>query len=408
MGGACRHLLIAGIFLGLQAGLWGADVKLADLTMPMPVNWTRTDISGAILLAPTGIEPRRFLVVLGVEPAPTSTSVAALAQRVETFWQNIGQFDHSRLLSHETDVGQPGRGKVQWIFRRGLRETAAGARLPVALAVVFRPEATGVVCILAGSEEDWQRYRPDLLAMLAGAALADGPSPASPAVAPSDANLGPPAGFGEKTSGVYLGVGTSFRPTLNTGLQISRGRRMIAVLPDGRWRSELPDQGLMISLAADQRAFPDRWGTWTTSGNQPTLQRMNETLVLDETWVRLPLTDGLLFDGRFVREDTLGTWGTSQEPELVLRRDGTFEDRSGLLRMVGSLVNFDGIPAQVDAAAEERWLAPGAGRYEVRNFTFIFRYNDGRVRRHMMYLPPGEDRANPRRWVTGSYSLVRK
>jgi hypothetical protein len=148
--------------------------------------------------------------------------------------------------------------------------------------------------------------------------------------------MGPGKGFGEGLSGVYFSTGRRYGLTAGSGIELMNDVRLIVVLPDGQWRNNLPERGLEIDMAADRREFGDFWGGWTAAGGVVTATRQNDKTVLDaQNWTKLSPIDGLRTDGVFAREDKVGLWGTTPETELVLRADGTFEDRSDLLSWVG-------------------------------------------------------------------------
>ncbi|PYX69535.1 MAG: hypothetical protein DMG72_20645 [Acidobacteria bacterium] len=221
--------------------------------------------------------------------------------------------------------------------------------------------------------------------------------------------MGPGKGFGEGLSGVYFGTGRRYALTAGSGLQGMNDVRIIVVLPDGKWRENLPGRGLETDIAADRRDFGDSWGVWTASGGVVTATTQNDEVILDaQRWTKLSPIDGLRTDGVFAREDVLGQWGASPEPELMLRVDGTFEDRSGLLNMVGTTMDFDGVPKHLSEQQEAFVLRPGGGTYEFRNFTLVLRFRDERVRRINVYALPNDNLKRPKRLVLGSYFLVRK
>ena len=221
--------------------------------------------------------------------------------------------------------------------------------------------------------------------------------------------MGPGKGFGEGLSGVYFGTGRRYALTVGSGLQGMNDVRIIVVLPDGKWRENLPGRGLETDIAVDRRDFGDSWGVWTASGGVVTATTQNDRVVLDaQSWTKLSPIDGLRTDGIFAREDLLGQWGGRPEPELMLRDDGTFEDRSGLLNMVGTTMDFDGVPKHLSEQQETYVLRPGDGTYEFRNFTLVLRFSDGRVRRINVYALPNDNLKRPKRLVLGSCGLVRK
>ena len=89
----------------------------------------------------------------------------------------------------------------------------------------------------------------------------------------------------------------------------------------------------------------------------------NDEVVLDaQNWTKLPPIDGLRTDGVFVVENS--GWEGGGEPELVLHADGTFEDRSGLSNMVGTTMDFDGVPKAPHRATGG--VCTEAGRWKLR------------------------------------------
>lgn len=220
---------------------------------------------------------------------------------------------------------------------------------------------------------------------------------------------GPGDGFGREATGVYIGTGSRLALPAVGGATWRRDVRLIVVLPDTRWRSGLPANGLDIDLAADTKQFSGRWGQWKTVGTTLIATRDNDRIDLtDGSWRKLAAIDGMLCDGQFVREDSIGQWGAAAEPALILRADGTFDDRSGLTRMVGSLGNFEINTRGLSQAAETALLGPGSGRYTFKNYTLTLTYEDGRVRRLNVYVPPDDSVKSPRRLIVGDYVLVNR
>ena len=129
---------------------------------------------------------------------------------------------------------------------------------------------------------------------------------ASPAAisATAGGTMGPGQGFGEGLTGVYFGIGRRYALTPGTGLQGMNDVRLIVVLPDGKWRENLPGRGLETDIAADRRDF-DRWGVWTASGGVVKATAQNDTVVLDaQNWTKLSPVHGLRSDGVFVVENS--------------------------------------------------------------------------------------------------------
>ncbi|MCC6737790.1 MAG: hypothetical protein IT452_01985 [Planctomycetia bacterium] len=113
------------------------------------------------------------------------------------------------------------------------------------------------------------------------------------------------------------------------------------------------------------------WGSWTFKDGQGVMKlpyqeapmRMaGESLVLntlqtDHKFVRLPSVDGARFDGIWAFT------GETGKPAIAFTPDGKFRDTGAV-----SILNHD---YPLDEA-------PGEGTYEVRNYTLILRFSDGR------------------------------
>jgi hypothetical protein len=219
---------------------------------------------------------------------------------------------------------------------------------------------------------------------------------------------GPGNRFGRGLSGVYFGTGTRYALGVS-GTYVTSDIRLIVVLPDGQWRNSLPERGLHIDIAEDRRQFADNWGSWKDAGGVVTATRENDRVVLDaQSWTKLSLVDGLRTDGVFAREDTLGEWDTRTEPELMLDADGNFEDRAGILSMVGALMDFEALPERLSAEEEAFLESPGGGTYTFHDFTLELQFSDGRARKINVYVLPTDDLRVPQRLVLGGYILVRK
>jgi len=124
--------------------------------------------------------------------------------------------------------------------------------------------------------------------------------------------------------------------------------------------------------------------------------------------VKLPLPQNSRIDGSFARAD----YRDAGAPRLVLYADGRYEDRGGFLRMVGSASNLvapDGntLVSRWTEAEAQRALAGGGGSYTFETFTLTLNDRDGRIWQIGVYIPPGENIAQPRQLVINGYSLVK-
>ena len=76
--------------------------------------------------------------------------------------------------------------------------------------------------------------------------------------------------------------------------------------------------------------------------------------------------------------------------------------------MVGTTMDFDGVPKHLTEQQEELVQKPGGGNYEFRNFSLLLGFSDGRVRRMSACAPPKDNSRQPKRLVVQDKALVRK
>lgn len=154
------------------------------------------------------------------------------------------------------------------------------------------------------------------------------------------------------------------------------------VLPDGSYFNQLPREGFM-NFSKDQSG--GTWGTFVLNGNTGTFQNQYESLQVKKIsdtelekigytnrLYKLAPVDGLELSGKY---NTIPNWSTmsnypygSSEPQPLISfsQDGTFSD-------MGVFVTNFSMPNQ------DPQKAPGDGKYEIKNFTLILNYSDGRI-----------------------------
>jgi hypothetical protein len=162
-------------------------------------------------------------------------------------------------------------------------------------------------------------------------------------------------------------------------------------LADGSFYEDMPGEGLLRIDPAAERGKPETgafWGRWTldgkrvqvvtdSSGRKLDYQLNGDDLIEDPkttgrtTWWRARSPDGMRLDG---------TWSTSEKwdeanagpnwtsvPIISFTRDGRFIDRGAFMySFIDPLI------------AESAPRHPGQGTYEIRGFTLVLRYDDGR------------------------------
>lgn len=153
------------------------------------------------------------------------------------------------------------------------------------------------------------------------------------------------------------------------------------VLPDGSYFNQLPREGF---LEFSKNQTGGTWGTFTISGNSGAFQNQYETIQVKKIsdtelekvghtnkLYKLASVDGLKLSGKY---NTIPNWSTisnypygpnDAQPMISFNANGTFVDQ-------GAFVTNFSMPDQ------DPQRAPGNGTYEIKNFTLILNYSDGR------------------------------
>ncbi|WP_157278564.1 hypothetical protein [Olivibacter sitiensis] len=153
------------------------------------------------------------------------------------------------------------------------------------------------------------------------------------------------------------------------------------VLPNGDYFNQLPTEGF-LDFSRNQTG--GTWGTFTMNGSTGTFTNPYETIQvkkISETELekvgytnrlyKLTSVDDVKLSGKY---NTIPNWSTipnypynatEPQPMIEFTSNGTFND-------MGAFVSNFNIPNQYP----ER--APGNGTYEIKNFTLILHYADGR------------------------------
>jgi len=131
-----------------------------------------------------------------------------------------------------------------------------------------------------------------------------------------------------------------------------------------------------VNPAFAREVTPRWWGTWTfdkTSGSMKMifgeipLELKGEQLVLttnktEHKFVRLASVDGARFDGTYAFREEQG-----KVPKITFSADGTFKDDGALKVLEHNSYPLYGVCRK-----------PGEGTYEVKNWTLLLHYSDGR------------------------------
>ena len=160
---------------------------------------------------------------------------------------------------------------------------------------------------------------------------------------------------------------------------------------DGTFRYQLPRDGFYGFYSANDKANNQGnniWGSYSFSGNTGTWKydaaSASSSITLESDggldlgslynkFYRCNSVDNYKLDGSYTSYSNPSDpdlKNAGEKPVIHFKSDGTFSD-DGLFSMVGYLQGI--------GETDEQY-APGSGRYEIRDFTLILRYSDGRVR----------------------------
>jgi hypothetical protein len=158
--------------------------------------------------------------------------------------------------------------------------------------------------------------------------------------------------------------------------------------------SKLPTQGFDgLNTWVDAETRSRFWGTYALQGGKGALKmgyggiplRVNgNELILttqntEHRYVKVPSVDGARFEGTYAFD---GNWNGAP-PSIGFTADGRFTDAGAL-----NILNHQ----TTDPFNITR--NPGSGTYEVRNFTIVFKYSDGRICR-LAFSGQGFSKSNP-------------
>ncbi len=410
------------------------DARALAPWLDVPVAWSRAVEGGRVVVVPNHL-PVGASFVFVAEP------LAASAEPLDAaYTRTIGDIGRWR------PVRDPAEQTFEsgWTFRYGTGVVEKDGRSFTALAAVARKgDKLARFWALADTDDTFNRYQNAVMNGISSVQDADLGSVAVPAavVAPAP---GIDSTFGSGVTGAYLGLERGARAGAGAGgqqlvLDLASGFLSVGnapgapqvqtsvqdypevdvFLPDGSYRRGLPARGLATDLAWDRAQLPDAWGTWRRDGSRIVTQRGSYTTsyVVDgdrllsergRPWRKLPSLADARVDGSFARAD----YHDAAAPRLVLRADGTYEDRGGFLHMVGAARNLV-VP---DAAIMvQRWsdqqarraLGGGSGTYTLSAYTLTLSDQDGRVWRVNAYVPPTESLPAVRYLVVNGYALIR-
>jgi hypothetical protein len=438
MAGTRTQVLAAvAVALGAGAAVAGGDATGVAPWLDVPQGWSRAVEGVVLVVTPDDLRPGEVAALLVAAPGPATGGLE------EAYRAATGELGAWRPIADPVEqLLDDG-----WRFRHGVGVvTREDGSFVARVAVARRGDQQVRFWAMAGSDEIFNRYQERFNAAIAsaqGIGRAGGaapPAPHPPAPAP-----GLPAGFGTGVSGAWVGMERGLSASAGVGpgprqqvdpttgrittsttgaapttvATIADSEALELLFPDGTYRRGLPQRGLASDLAWDQANRRTWWGRWRREGEALHIERGGyrtryqldgERLVSDRgrPWVRLPRMAATRLDGTFVRAD----YRDADAPRLVLRADGSWEDRGGFLRMVGSACNLvepdgDAMVSRWTDAQFTRAMTGGAGTYTFEDYTLTLRGRDGRVWQLGTYVPPPERPPAAGRLVMNGRQLVR-
>lgn len=275
----------------------------------------------------------------------------------------------------------PGRTRGGLALRQG-RGTGAWGQAQAALRLTVFSAGSRVFSVLqvATHEPAMEAQRDALQACLESIRLDRGPGvplPGKPAAAPP----GGEAPRGTKgVAGVWMGFKSAYpdwepRP------------RWFVFYEDGQVFEDLPREGFVGFSRAVSKAGPQGsyWGAYAMTGTTGAARRAGskfpETLKLEaegklridnDTYHRCRPVDGLRLEGAWTsyanpQDPALSQLPVGRRPIFHFSRDGRFTD--------------DGVFATFLGIGEAGSNGAGSGTYEIRDWSLVLSYDDGRVKR---------------------------
>jgi hypothetical protein len=410
----CKGLIGAlALLLVLPVMVWSqqSSAQNAAPWLDIPASWSRIIKDNVLVLVPGDLPPGAVLMFMIEPPAPHKQSLDGAYQKALSDlgpWKPVGQVQEQAASN-------------DWRFRFGVGVTQLeGVTYTALTAVALRRDLMARFWILADSDSTYNRYQAIVLNAISSvqdiksaSAAASAPAPAAKPVSKLD-----PA-FGKGISGVYVGIVRGLRTSAAVQTYIDDYEEVDVFFPDGTYRRRLPIRGLNGDLGWERKQQLPLWGTWQQQGSIVMVRRGNyqarytlqgQQLVDDRgrTWYKVKLPAAQRIDGVYARAD----FRDADAPRLILRADGTYEDRGEFIRMVsssGNLVEPDGdtMLARLSESDYNKLRRSSIGTYTYENFSLTLHAQDGRIWQINAYVPSHENFPYVKQMVINGRKLQR-
>jgi hypothetical protein len=367
------------ILLGLSvlSPLGMAQTRTFDgLSYTPPSGWTYEEYQDRVAYSHSDQAQGRYCLIMVYRAQPGSGDAAA---DFKSQWQGIVARNYvSESVPHPT-TARSADGYPFAMAGTMVKRKDGGSFAALLLVFALKDRAQSVM-IASADEAGLQAYQPQIGSFITsisfGRPLAGGPAFPAPSV-----RAGREAGSfrGSEIAGVWMAFkiyeyGSGPAP------------RWVTFYGDGQVFEDIPETGYMGFDRAASRSSSSRggyWGTYTYSTgagvitkpgvNIPTkitARKTNEIALDDVPYERCPPVDGLRLQGSWTSYANPGDPGldrlpSGQKPIIAFSRDGRFVD--------------EGIFATFLTPSSMTSRTAGSGTYEIRDYTLILRYSDGRV-----------------------------
>jgi hypothetical protein len=357
--------------------------KFGFMSYTAPVGWSHQIFSDGIVFKPLDLPADEHLAMQVMQPLNASGSLEQALQQ---------SFDEAAVMYNGTKMNYIGEGNYKkeqakqsfqgWEYIRcngGVR--IGGGDYPPEFGLdlfvikinnrferiaVLKSRKINRSCSMSSFyADDRQQYKTAIDNFLFSLKFTDGTQPL----------LAPGTTDGGGVIGLWQGI--SMQTSATSGIRYNVFSPIFLSNGQAYFGSKFPIEGL---YELDTRIPPEinrrDWGTYTFSNGRGVLKmpyaniplRMEgNTLIItanqtDHRFYNLPSVDGARFNGTYVMSEAFG-----KIPAISFTSDGRFTD-NGAIRVLYHDYNDCINPA----------LNPGAGTYEVKDYTITFNYTDGR------------------------------
>ncbi|MCC7230450.1 MAG: hypothetical protein IT203_08635 [Fimbriimonadaceae bacterium] len=344
--------------------------SLGDLSYQVPAGWSNSKSDGGVQLAPKKLENSQLMLIA---IAPAEDYKGELTPRFQSIWKaTISSQGFAGEAVPTTQTSKEG-----WSFAIGASAVAKDGKSILATLFVAQYQAkTQAIVILADSASTMNAHSDEIAGFLGSLSVKGYKKPETKTDAKSVWNA---------TEGI-VGVWWGARSMVGSnGLELMNEH--LVFLPGGIFAFDLPIRGMdELDMGLAKKEQSKIWFTYSGNNDKGNVNGISThpepfgittkgaLSFLGTQYGRARCPSGYRLEG------TYGVKGLIQQTTISFSADGKFNDQGTL--------------AQCDQLSNVKELAqPGSGTYEIRNFSLILSYSDGRKAKISFYLATGPDAA---------------